>query len=104
LVQNQPEVNPGASTLAKQSYYEINGVITFNDHLFDKDYIFIQEADSALLVFVPNSSISTGLKVGQRFDLGGTPDRGTPIPSISPVFITEEGWQGMPAPIRHPFD
>ena len=104
LTNTPSQGNSGASTLAKQSYYEIHGVITFNDRLLGNDYIFIQEADSALLVFVENSSLRARLKVGQRFDLGGTPDRGKAIPSISPIFVTEEGWQGMPAPIRHPFD
>ena len=43
---SQPALSTTATNPAKQGFYTARGVVTFNDRVFDKDYIFVQEGNT----------------------------------------------------------
>jgi signal transduction histidine kinase len=95
--QSIPATNP-----ALQGFYGMRGVVTFNDRVFDKDYIFVQEDATVVLVALENRSLNSRLKVGQWVDLGGALEAGRYVPTITPLAVKELGWHPMPLPIAQP--
>jgi signal transduction histidine kinase len=88
---------------AMQGFYGTRGVVTFNDRVFDRDFIFVQEEDNAaVLVALGNRSFKNQLKVGQGVDLGGALEPGKYVPVITPLIVAELGWHSMPVPIIQP--
>ncbi len=93
-----------ATTPAKQGFYGTRSVVTFNGRVFDKDYIFVQEGDTPMLVSLDGLALKNQLKVGQGVDLGGALGPGKYLQVITPLVVTELGWYSMPKPIVHPLD
>src|ERR1017187_2628768 len=88
---------------ARQGFYSTRGVVTFNDRVLDKDYLVVQEDESAMLVSGGETSFfQKQLKVGEWVELGGAVQTGKYLPVVSPLVITELGWHSMPAPIVAP--
>jgi signal transduction histidine kinase len=84
---------------AVQGFFGTRGVVTFNNRVLDKDYVFVQEGNSAVLVSAGNQSLKSQLKVGRDVDLGGMLELGEYLPAISPLVAMELGWRSMPLPI-----
>jgi signal transduction histidine kinase len=82
-----------------QGYFATRGVVTFNDRVFDKDYIFVQADDSSVMVSPENQCLKTQLNVEKEVDLGGKLEAGKFLPIITPLVVTELGWRSMPMPI-----
>ena len=97
IIQSEVATKP-----AMQGFYGTRGVVTFNDRVFDKDYIFVQAEDSAVLVSLQNQSIKSQLKVGQDVDLGGSLEPGKYVPVLTPLTVLDHGWHFMPVPIVQP--
>lgn len=89
---------------ASQDYFQTQGIITFNDRVFDKDLIFIQGDKSVTKVTLQNSFLKKQLAVGRNVELGGTLGPGKYLQTISPFFVTDMGEQEMPLPIPCPPD
>jgi signal transduction histidine kinase len=88
---------------ARQGFYSTRGVVTFNDRVLDKDYLVVQEDESAMLVSGGETSFfQKQLKVGEWVELGGAVQTGKYLPVVSPLVITELGWHSMPVPITEP--
>jgi hypothetical protein len=91
------------TNLARQGFYTARGVVTFNDQVLDKDYLAVQEDESAMLVSGGETSFfQKQLKVGEWVELGGAVQTGKYLPVVSPLIITELGWHSMPVPITEP--
>jgi signal transduction histidine kinase len=93
-----------ATTPPKQGFYATRSVVTFNGRVFDKDYIFVQEGNTPMLVSLDNLALKYQLKVGQGVDLGGALEPGKNLQMITPLVVTELGWYSMPKSIAHPLD
>jgi len=93
-----------ATTPAKQGFYGTRSVVTFNGRVFDKDYIFVQEGNTPMLVSLDGLALKDQLKVGQGVDLGGALGPGKYLQVITPLVVTELGWYSMPKPIADPLD
>jgi len=100
--ENQPALSTAAITSTKQGFYGTRSVVTFNDRVFDKDYIFIQQNDTAMLVSLDDLALKNQLKVGQGVDLAGALEPGKYLQVIAPLVVTELGWYPMPKPIARP--
>ena len=87
-----------------QDYFQTQGIITFNDQVFDKDLIFIQGDKSVTKVTLQNSFLKKQLTVGRNVELGGTLGPGKYLQSINPFFVADMGQQVMPLPIACPSD
>jgi len=87
-----------------QGFYSTRGVVTFNDRVFDKDYLFVQEDALAVLVSLEGSLSNNPLKVGQWVDIGGAIQPGKPVPVLTPLALTEVGYHSLPAPILQPLE
>jgi signal transduction histidine kinase len=107
---DQPIPSITTTNPAMQGYYAARGVVTFNDRVFEKDYIFVQQDDTPVLVHLGNPtfnelgnpSFKGQLKVGQDVDLGGALEPGKYVPIITPLVVTTYGWHSMPVPIVQP--
>lgn len=87
-----------------QDYFQTQGIVTFNDRVFDKDLIFIQGDKSVTKVTLQNSFLKKQLTVGRNVEVGGALGPGKYIQSISPFFVADMGQQVMPLPIAYPPD
>jgi len=86
-----------------QGFYGTRGVVTFNDRVFDKDLIFVQENENAVLVALADRPFKDRLKVGHDVELGGRLDPEKGVPVITPFFVKDLGWRTMPQPsLRSP--
>ncbi|HEY1660833.1 MAG TPA: histidine kinase [Verrucomicrobiae bacterium] len=83
-------------------FYGMHGVVTFNDRVFGKDYLFVQQDNTVVLLYLGTLSFQKPLEVGEDVDLGGTLEPGQYLSGLSPLFVTEQGWHSMPTPIAHP--
>jgi signal transduction histidine kinase len=106
LPENESELIPATVTNnpASQDYFQTQGVITFNDRVFDKDLIFIQGDKSVTKVSLQNSFLKKQLTVGRNVELGGTLGLGKYLQSITPFFVADMGQQVMPLAIACPPD
>ncbi len=85
-----------------QDYFQTQGVITFNDRVFDKDLIYIQGGNSVTKVAPQNSFLKGQLPVGRNVELGGAIAAGKYLQSLTPFFVADMGQQSMPLPIACP--
>ena len=99
---DQPILSTTTTNPAMQGFYMSRGVVTFNDRVFDKDYIFVQQDETPVLVHLGTPSFKSQLKVGQDVDLGGALEPGKYVSVITPLVVTKYGWHSMPVPIVQP--
>ena len=90
------------SDSARQGFYGMRGVVTFNDRVFENDYIFVQGNAAAVLVASDRHPLKSHLTVGRWVDLGGGLEPGKYVPVITPLVVTELGWHTMPPPVTQP--
>jgi signal transduction histidine kinase len=90
------------TTPAMGGFYGTRSVVTFNDRVFDKDCLFVQEGSAAMFVSLENVSYKNPLQVGELVDLGGALQPGKSLPILAPLVITEIGWRLPPTPITEP--
>ena len=84
-------------------YVSIRGVVTFNDRVFGKDYLFIQN-DSAGIFVSQTSHHFNQLRVGQWVEVGGTLMPGENTPSLNPIVVSILGSRPIPKPMTHPVE
>ena len=101
-IKNQPIPTTVTNSPVIVGYFETFGVVTFNDRVFDNDYVFIQEDKSALQVSLENYFLKGQLKVGRCVGLGGQLVQGKSLQVISPFFVKEFPPQSMPLPVAYP--
>lgn len=82
-----------------QGFYSTRGVVTFNDQVWGRDYIFVQENNAPAFVRLENESFRHQFSVGKLVDLGGAFDASQSLPIISPLVVTDLGVHAMPTPI-----
>jgi signal transduction histidine kinase len=103
IAMDPPASSTTASTnSALSGFYGTRGIVTFNDRVFDKDYLWIQEDAAPVFVSLKDRRYKNQLKVGQWIDLGGPLQPGKYVPTISPLVMTELGWRPMPVPMSQP--
>jgi signal transduction histidine kinase len=90
------------SSQAMQGFYGTRGIVTFNDRVFDKDYVFIQENSAVIFIDIGSRPFKSQMKLGHRVDLGGLLEPGKSPPSITPGFVTDLGRYSMPTPTLEP--
>lgn len=98
----RPPPSVSTSNQTMQGFYGTLAVVTFNDRVFDEDYIFIQEDAAVMRVNIANRPFKNQMKVGQRVDLGGLLEPGKAIQMIKPVYVANLGRRSLPAPITQP--
>jgi signal transduction histidine kinase len=83
-------------------FYGTRGVVTFNDRVFDKEYLYVQEDSASVLVSLQDRHFKNEFKAGQCLELGGALLPGRAVPVIHPLAVTELGWRAMPMPVSQP--
>ena len=99
---DQPILSTTATNPAMQGFYNARGVVTFNDRVFDKDYIFVQQDETPVLVHPGIPAFKSQLNVGQDVEVGGALEPGKYVPVITPLVVIDYGWHSMPVPIARP--
>ena len=99
---DQPARPSATTNAARQGFYGIRGVVTFNDRVFENDYIFVQGEAAAVLVKPENRILKGHMAVGRCVDLGGALEPGKYLPVLTPLAVTELGWHSLPAPVTQP--
>ena len=90
---NRAAPTTGTSNPAIPGFFGTQGEVTFNAHVFGKDYIFVQEDNSAFLIRIGNEALESRLKVGQYVDLGGFIfEPGEYLQTIMPNLVGDLGW------------
>ena len=88
---------------AMQGFYGTRGVVTFNDRVWGRDYLVVQEEDSAVLVSGgETSAFQNRLKVGDWVELGGALQPGKDLAVLAPLVITGLGEHVLPLPNAEP--
>jgi signal transduction histidine kinase len=87
---------------ATMGFYNTRGVVTFNDRVFGKDVMFVQEDTAAVFVSLQNLSFGNQFDVGHWVEVGGSFQPGKNIPVITPLTIMKLGWHSMPTPMTQP--
>ncbi len=87
-----------------EGFFSARGVVTFNDRVFGKDCLFVQEGNAPVLVSLKSCSAKPQLKVGDWIELGGSLERTTFFRTLAPLVIVPLGTRAMPgpAPIEFP--
>jgi signal transduction histidine kinase len=98
---NQLTLSTITTTPTVQGFFNTRGIVTFNDRVFDKDYILVQGDNSALLVSPGSHLFESQLRIGKDVDMGGALEPGKNLPVITPLFVIGHGWRPMPLPIVH---
>lgn len=88
-----------ASAPVAQGFYSTRGVVTFHDHVWGKDYIFVQENSAPAIVRLEDESFRRSFRVGKLVDLGGAFDASQSLPIITPLVVTDLGMHALPTPI-----
>ncbi len=83
-------------------FYATRGVVTFNDRVFGKDYMFVQEETAAVFVSLKDRNFVNRFEVGRWVELSGSFQPGRNIPTIRPLTVTELGLRSMPEPLMQP--
>ncbi len=87
---------------AMGGFYGTRGVVTFNDRVFGKDLMFVQEDTAAIFVSLEGRNFENQFAVGRWVELGGPFQPGKNIPTLRPLAVMELGWRSMPAPMTQP--
>lgn len=84
------------------SYFSAIGIVTFNDKVFGKDCLYIQ--DNSIGISISQADFPWGnlVHVGQWVAFGGNLEPGTYAPILHPVLEWTLGWRPMPAPATDP--
>ena len=84
-------------------YVSIRGVVTFNDQVLGKNFLFIQNDEAGVYISQKNHRFNQ-LQIGQWVEVGGTliPDGYTP--SLNPAAVTILGRRPIPQPIIQPVE
>ena len=102
-VMNQPALAAlNRTNPPMQGFYGTRGVVTFNDRVFGKNYLFVQEDTAVVLVALDGLHIDNRLQVGEWVDLGGALQPAKYLPVLTPLAVTELGWRSMPEPLTDP--
>jgi len=80
-------------------YYFTRGVVTFNDRVFNKDCLFIQDAGASIFVPQVDRSLRAQLQVGIGVELGGNLLPGRYSPALRPTVVAVLGRRFMPEPV-----
>lgn len=109
-----PKTNAGAEALEQpalfrtgtnpgiRGFYGTRGVVTFNDRVFDNDYIFVQEDAAVVRVTLEDPRLKSHFEVGRWVDIGGALEPGKCVSVITPLVVTKGGWHSLPAPVARP--
>lgn len=84
-------------------FVSIRGVVTFNDRVLGKDFLFIQN-DAAGIYISQNNHHFNQLQVGQWVEVGGTLIPGGNTPNLNPVVVTMLGRRPIPKPVTQPVE
>jgi signal transduction histidine kinase len=84
-------------------FVSIRGVVTFNDRVSGKDFLFIQN-DAAGIFISQNNHRFEQLQVGQWVEVGGTLLPGGSTPNLNPVVATILGRRPIPKPMTQPVE
>ncbi len=87
---------------AMHGFYTTRGVVTFADRVFGRDYLFVQEEASPVLVSNETVNLKGRLKVGDWVDLGGALQTGESISALVPLVAGVVGIHAMPSPLLEP--
>lgn len=92
---------PIQMTTEVQGFFGTRGTVTFNDRVFDKDYVFVQKDSTALLVAIQDAAIRQRLNVGFSVDLGGALEtsKDVHIPVLTPLVVKELAGHPVPLPV-----
>jgi signal transduction histidine kinase len=91
--------SPTNSTPVLGGFYFTRGVVTFNDRVFGKDCLFVQEKTASSFISQEGREWGRLLRVGQSVEVGGfllLPGKYAPV--IRPEALTVFGWGSMPEP------
>jgi signal transduction histidine kinase len=80
----------------------IRGVVTFNDLVFDRNYLAIQDETAGVFVAMTDRLLRSGLQVGQWVELRGRRVKGRWPACFEPATITVCGPGRLPVPAIHP--
>ena len=90
---------PVQTNPALGGFHYTRGVVTFNDRVFNKDCLFIQDGQAGIFVSQADRLLRTQLKVGQWVEFGGGLLPGRYAPVLRPVIVGVLGWRSMPEPV-----
>jgi signal transduction histidine kinase len=94
------------STNANQAwsgFFSLKGVVTFNDRVLGRDYLYIQDDAAGIYIYQGNQHLNQ-LQIGQWVDVGGTLLPGKYAPSLSPIEVTVLGSRPLPQPVTRPLE
>jgi signal transduction histidine kinase len=84
-------------------FVAVSGVVTFNDQVFGKNFLFIQD-DAAGIGISQVDHHFNQLQVGQWVEVGGTLVPGGYTPVLNPTVLTILGRRPMPQPVTQPVE
>jgi signal transduction histidine kinase len=84
-------------------FVSVSGVVTFNDQVLGKDFLFIQDDAAGIDISQADHHFSQ-LQVGQWVEVGGTLVPGGYTPSLNPTVLTILGGRPMPQPVTQPVE
>ena len=85
------------------SFTSIRGVVTFNDRVFDRYFLFIQNDTVGVYVSQKSHQFSQ-LQIGQWVEIGGTLMSDGNTPSIDPAVVKVLGRRPIPQPMTQPVE
>jgi signal transduction histidine kinase len=83
-----------------RGFYGTYGVVTFNDRVFDKNCLFVQNGETAVFVFQDGPPWGKQLEVGQWIEVGGDVSPGKYIPQLRPLTLKTLDWRSIPEPLK----
>ena len=87
----------------RSGFVSIRGVVTFNDRVAGKDFLFVQN-DAAGFFISQNHHRFDQLQVGQWVEVGGALLPGGSTPNLNPVVATVLGRRPIPKPMTQPVE
>jgi signal transduction histidine kinase len=84
-------------------FVSIRGVVTFNDRVAGKDFLFIQNDAAGIFIAQDNHRFEQ-FKIGQWVEIGGTLLPGGSTPSLNPVEASILGRRPIPKPMTQPVE
>ena len=84
-------------------FFSARGVVTFNDQVLGKDFLYIQDDAAGIYISQGNHHFNQ-LQIGQWVEVGGTLLPGRYAPSLDPIAVTILGKRPMPQPVTRPVE
>lgn len=103
-VEPTPDLVAPRAPIVMEGYYGTRGVVTFNDHVFGQNLLFVQEGNTAVFINLEDRGAAEQLQVGEWVELGGALQRGDHAPMLTPMVVTRLGWHAMPEAIVEPIE